>query len=79
MPGATSPSCARATAWVRRFALAGRPGPYFRVLEEGVVAAGDPIDVLATGAQKFLLGCPGIAFVYVRPEVAARLRDCGAA
>lgn len=35
-----------ATAWVRRFAVAGRPGPYFRVLEEGVVAAGDPIVVL---------------------------------
>jgi MOSC domain-containing protein YiiM len=34
------------TAWVRRFALAGRPGPYFRVIEEGVVAAGDPIVVL---------------------------------
>lgn len=33
------------TAWVKRFALAGRPGPYFRVLEEGVVAAGDPIVV----------------------------------
>jgi MOSC domain-containing protein YiiM len=35
-----------ATAWVRRFALAGRPGPYFRVLEEGVVSRGDPIVVL---------------------------------
>jgi len=35
-----------ATAWVRRFALAGRPGPYFRVLEEGTVSAGDTIDVL---------------------------------
>jgi MOSC domain-containing protein YiiM len=34
------------TAWVRRFALAGRPGPYFRVIEEGTVAAGDPIVVL---------------------------------
>ena len=34
------------TAWVRRFALAGRPGPYFRVLEEGTVTAGDPIVVL---------------------------------
>jgi MOSC domain-containing protein YiiM len=34
-----------ATAWVRRFTLAGRPGPYFRVLEEGVVAAGDEIVV----------------------------------
>lgn len=35
-----------ATAWVRRFALAGRPGPYLRVLEEGVVSAGDALDVL---------------------------------
>lgn len=34
------------TAWVRRFTAAARPGPYFRVLEEGVVAAGDPIVVL---------------------------------
>ena len=35
-----------ATGWVRRFAQAARPGPYFRVLEEGVVAAGDRIEVL---------------------------------
>lgn len=34
-----------AKAWVKRFALAGRPGPYFRVIEEGVVAADDPIVV----------------------------------
>ena len=34
------------TAWVRRFALAHRPGPYFRVLEEGTVAAGDQVVVL---------------------------------
>jgi MOSC domain-containing protein YiiM len=34
------------TAWVRRFALAARPGPYFRVLEEGTVTSGDPIVVL---------------------------------
>ena len=35
-----------ATAWLRRFAVAARPGPYFRVLEAGTVAAGDPIEVL---------------------------------
>jgi MOSC domain-containing protein YiiM len=35
-----------ATAWVRRFAVAGRQGPYFRVLEEGTVSAGDAIVVL---------------------------------
>lgn len=34
-----------ASAWVKRFTLAGRAGPYFRVLEPGVVAAGDPIVV----------------------------------
>lgn len=31
------------------------------------------IDMLATGAQKFLLGVPGIAFMYMRPEIAEQL------
>lgn len=31
------------TRWVRRFTAARRPGPYLRVLEEGVVTAGDEI------------------------------------
>jgi MOSC domain-containing protein YiiM len=34
-----------AEAWVKRFAASGRPGAYLRVLEEGVVRAGDPIVV----------------------------------
>jgi MOSC domain-containing protein YiiM len=34
------------TAWVRRFAAVGRPGPYLRVLVPGPVQAGDPITVL---------------------------------
>jgi MOSC domain-containing protein YiiM len=33
--------------WVKRFANAGRPGAYLRVLEEGAVAAGDDIEVLS--------------------------------
>jgi MOSC domain-containing protein YiiM len=33
--------------WVRRFAAAGRPGAYLRVLSEGEVGAGDPIEVLS--------------------------------
>lgn len=33
-------------AWVRRFALEGRPGPYLRVITEGVVAAGDEVRVV---------------------------------
>ena len=35
------------TAWVKRFTAAGRPGPYFRVMEEGEVRAGDAITVEA--------------------------------
>ena len=34
----------------------------------------DQIDVLVCGAQKYLLGCPGIAFMYVRRDIAQRLR-----
>ncbi|GAB2883058.1 MOSC domain-containing protein [Myroides odoratimimus subsp. xuanwuensis] len=34
-----------ATGWVKRFTQEGRPGPYLRVLEEGVVEAGDEITV----------------------------------
>lgn len=33
-------------AWVKRFALEGRPGPYLRVITEGVVAAGDELSVV---------------------------------
>lgn len=32
--------------WVRAFTQDARPGPYLRVLEEGDVAAGDPIEVV---------------------------------
>jgi MOSC domain-containing protein YiiM len=33
--------------WVKRFAAAGRPGAYLRILEEGVVQAGDDLEVLS--------------------------------
>ena len=33
-------------AWVKRFSLEARPGPYLRVLEEGVLQAGDEIEVI---------------------------------
>ncbi len=38
--------------WVRRFADAGRPGAYVRVLTEGMLAAGDPVEVLSRPAQQ---------------------------
>ncbi|GEP37826.1 sulfurase [Nocardioides psychrotolerans] len=34
------------TAWVKRFASEGRPGPYLRVLVPGVIQAGDQITVI---------------------------------
>ncbi len=34
----------------------------------------DGIDMLVCGAQKYLLGCPGIAFMYVRRDLAQQLR-----
>jgi len=34
----------------------------------------DGIDMLVCGAQKYLMGCPGIAFMYVRREVAEQLK-----
>lgn len=34
-----------ATRWVKRFTAEGRPGPYLRVLEEGILQAGDVIAV----------------------------------
>jgi MOSC domain-containing protein YiiM len=35
-----------ATAWVKRFAAVGRPGPYLRVLQEGRLQVGDDIEVV---------------------------------
>jgi len=34
------------TAWVKRFAGVGRPGPYLRVVVEGEIGAGDEIEVV---------------------------------
>jgi len=38
--------------WVRRFAAAGRPGAYLRVLTEGEISAGDDIEVLSRPEQR---------------------------
>lgn len=37
--------------WVKRFAAAGRPGAYLRVLAEGTVSAGDDLTVLSRPEQ----------------------------
>ena len=33
------------TAWIKRFTAEHRPGPYLKVIQEGVVEAGDPVTV----------------------------------
>jgi MOSC domain-containing protein YiiM len=33
-------------AWVKRFTRVGRPGPYLRVVGEGEIGVGDPIEVV---------------------------------
>lgn len=38
--------------WVKRFAAAGRPGAYLRVLSEGEIGAGDEIEVLSGPEQR---------------------------
>lgn len=38
--------------WVKRFADARRPGAYLRVLAEGEIGAGDPIEVLSRPEQR---------------------------
>jgi MOSC domain-containing protein YiiM len=41
--------------WVKRFAAAGRVGAYLRVLEEGQVSAGDPVEILARPATRLTI------------------------
>ena len=38
-------------AWVKRFAAAERPGAYVRVVEEGEVAPGDPVELVPTTVE----------------------------
>jgi MOSC domain-containing protein YiiM len=60
--------------WVKRFALAGRPGAYLRVLEKGVTAAGDPIDVLSRPPDSVTVAGALRAF-YGDAELMRRLLD----
>jgi MOSC domain-containing protein YiiM len=59
--------------WVKRFALAGRPGAYLRVLEEGVAAAGDPIEVLSRPDSVTVAGA--LRAFYGDAELMQRLLD----
>lgn len=42
--------------WVKRFTAYGRPGTYLRVVEEGVLQVGDPIDVVHVPGHHVTVG-----------------------
>jgi MOSC domain-containing protein YiiM len=48
--------------WVKRFADAGRPGTYLRVLQEGLVRAGDAVEVLSRPAERVTIAESMTAF-----------------
>jgi MOSC domain-containing protein YiiM len=77
---------------VRRFARAGRPGAYLRIKRAGVLAAGDPVEVLerpghgitiATVARAILADSTLLSFAAeapaLPPELAAWMRERAAA
>ncbi len=58
--------------WVRRFSRAGRPGAYLRVIEEGMVARGDPVEVIDRPAERVTVAEAMLAF-YGDADVMRRL------
>jgi MOSC domain-containing protein YiiM len=58
--------------WVKRFADARRPGAYLRVLREGAVAAGDPVEILSRPGERVTVAESMTAF-YGDAELMRRL------
>jgi MOSC domain-containing protein YiiM len=58
--------------WVKRFAAGGRPGAYLRVVEEGVVTRGDPVEVLDRPAERVTVAEAMLAY-YGDADVMRRL------
>lgn len=58
--------------WVKRFAAAGKPGAYLRVLTEGEIGIGDPIEVLSRPDVKVTVAESMQAY-YGDPEIMAVL------
>ena len=58
--------------WVKRFAAAGRPGAYLRVLTPGAVAVGDDLEVLSRPAVAVTVAESMLAF-YGDDEIMRRL------
>ena len=58
--------------WVKRFASARRPGAYLRVLREGTVAAGDPVEVLSRPDERVTIA-ESMSAYYGDAELMARV------
>ena len=58
--------------WVKRFADARRPGAYLRVLREGAVAAGDPVEVLSRPDERVTIA-ESMSAYYGDAELMSRL------
>jgi MOSC domain-containing protein YiiM len=58
--------------WVKKFADAGRPGAYLRVLDEGTVSAGDPVEVLSRPGERVTIA-DAMAAYYGDAEIMRRL------
>ena len=58
--------------WVKRFTLAARPGPYFRVIEPGEVQAGDQIEIVHRPGHDVTIALSFRALT-VEPELLPRL------
>lgn len=67
------------TAWVKRFAAEQRPGPYFRVLTTGTIAAGDAITVVHEPAHGVTVRDMFVALTLDRSRLPALLAIDGLA
>jgi MOSC domain-containing protein YiiM len=60
--------------WVKRFHQAGRPGAYLKVLREGTIGAGDPIEIVSKPDHEVTVA---LMFALEDPAKMQRMLDSG--
>ncbi|MFG1905319.1 MOSC domain-containing protein [Kribbella sp. NPDC048928] len=60
--------------WVKRFHQAGRPGAYLKVLREGTIGAGDPIEIVSKPDHEVTIA---LMFALEDPAKMQRMLDSG--
>jgi MOSC domain-containing protein YiiM len=65
------------TRFIKRFAHAGRPGAYLRIIEEGELAAGDPVEIVERPEHDVTVGLVAHAYERDRSQL-VRLLDAPA-